>query len=164
MYSLIRSKVYDMKKNKIITGIILLVTVSSFGGFLLSQSVNAEPEMTVYKSETCGCCNKWIEHMEDNGFQITAVDVLDVNRVKQQYGLKPQYASCHTALVNGYVVEGHVPAHDVKRLLSERPDVLGLSVPGMPVGSPGMEMGDRVDRYSVIAMDKEGNAQVYNQY
>ncbi len=153
-----------MIKNKIVIGIILSVFISAFGGLFLMQSVNAEPQMTVYKSATCGCCNKWIKHMEDNGFDVKAVDVLDVNHVKQQYGLSYEHASCHTAVVDGYVIEGHVPALDVKRLLSEKPDVLGLSVPGMPVGSPGMEMGDRVDHYSVIAMDKDGNAKVFNQY
>lgn len=140
------------------------IVISVFGGFILMQSASAEPEMTVYKSATCGCCNKWIEHMEENGFQVNAVDVLDVNLVKQQYGISYNHASCHTGVVDGYVIEGHVPALDVKRLLAEKPDVLGLSVPGMPVGSPGMEMGDRVDHYSVIAMDKEGNARVFNQY
>ncbi|GJM05048.1 MAG: CopG family transcriptional regulator [marine bacterium B5-7] len=153
-----------MIKTKKFIGIIVSVFISALGGFILMQSASAEPEMTVYKSATCGCCNKWIEHMEDNGFQVNAVDVLDVNLLKQQYGISYEHASCHTAVVDGYVIEGHVPALDVKRLLSEKPDVLGLSVPGMPVGSPGMEMGDRVDHYSVIAMDKEGNARVFNQY
>jgi len=153
-----------MIKHKINIGIILSVFISAFGGYILMQSVSAEPEMTVYKSATCGCCNKWIKHMEDSGFQVNAIDVLNVNLVKQQYGISYEHASCHTAVVDGYVIEGHVPALDVKRLLSEKPDVLGLSVPGMPIGSPGMEMGDRVDHYSVITMDKEGNAQVFNQY
>ncbi len=153
-----------MIKNKKIIGVIFSIFISALGGFILMQNVSAEPEMTVYKSATCGCCNKWVKHMEDNGFQVAAIDVLDVNLVKQQYGISYEHASCHTAVVDGYVIEGHVPALDVKRLLAEKPDVLGLSVPGMPVGSPGMEMGDRVDRYSVIAMDKEGNARVFNQY
>lgn len=153
-----------MIKNKKLFGIIFSVFISAFGGFVLLQNVSAEPEMTVYKSPTCGCCDKWIDHMEDNGFQVKAIDVLDVIPIKQQYGLRPEHASCHTAIVEGYVVEGHVPAADVKRLLSEKPDVLGLAVPGMPIGSPGMEMGDRVDSYSVIAVDKDGGTEVFNQY
>ncbi len=153
-----------MINNKKFVVFIFTVFISVFGGFILMQSASAEPEMTVYKSATCGCCNKWVKHMEDNGFQVNAIDVLDVNLVKQQYGISYEHASCHTALVDGYVIEGHVPALDVKRLLAEKPDVLGLSVPGMPVGSPGMEMGDRVDRYSVIAIDKDGKGQVFNQY
>ena len=160
----IKIKALGMIKSKFIIGIIISVVVSAFGGFILMQRVSAEPEMTVYKSATCGCCNKWIKHMEDNGFQIKAVDVLDVNHFKQQYGISREHASCHTAVVDGYVVEGHVPALDVKRLLSEKPDVLGLSVPGMPVGSPGMEMGGRLDHYSVIAIDKDGSTEVFNQY
>jgi hypothetical protein len=153
-----------MIKNKMFAGIISLIVISAFGGFMSMRSVSAEPEMTVYKSPTCGCCSKWITHMEENGFQIKAVDVLEMNIVKEKYGVYRELASCHTAMIDGYVVEGHVPADDVKRLLSEKPDVLGLSVPGMPVGSPGMEMGDRVDRYSVIVIDKEGSTQVFNQY
>jgi hypothetical protein len=153
-----------MIKNKTIIGIIFSIIITVTGGFVFMQRVNAEPEMTVYKSPTCGCCGKWITHMEENGFQIKAVDVLEMNIVKEKYGVNRELASCHTAMIDGYVVEGHVPADDVKRLLSEKPDVLGLSVPGMPVGSPGMEMGDRVDRYSVIVIDKEGSTQVFNQY
>jgi hypothetical protein len=153
-----------MMKNKLYIGIIFIVTVSALCVFVLPQKVSAEPEMTVYKSPTCGCCGKWITHMEENGFKLNAVDVLEMNIIKQKYGINRELASCHTAIVDGYFVEGHVPAVDVKRLLSEKPDVAGLSVPGMPVGSPGMEMGDRVDSYSVIAIDKEGSTQVFNQY
>ena len=155
---------FDMIKNKIFIGILSLVTISVLGGFALSQKVSAEPQMTVYKSPTCGCCSKWIKHMEENGFQIKAVDVLEMNIVKEKYGINRELASCHTAVIEGYVIEGHVPAFDVKRLLSEKPEVLGLSVPGMPVGTPGMEMGDRVDRYSVIAIGKDGDAEIFNQY
>lgn len=153
-----------MIKNKIVIGVIFTVVISAIGGFVFMQSVGAEPEMTVYKSPTCGCCGKWITHMEENGFKVNAIDVLDMNIVKEKYGIDRKLASCHTAVVDGYFVEGHVPSADVKRLLSEKPDVLGLTVPGMPVGSPGMEMGGRVDHYSVIAIDKEGNAGVFNQY
>jgi hypothetical protein len=153
-----------MIKNKTFIGIIFSVVLSAFGGFIFMQSVSAEPEMTVYKSPTCGCCGKWITHMEENGFKVNPIDVIEMNIVKAKYGIHRNLASCHTAVVDGYFVEGHVPADDVKRLLSEKPDVLGLSVPGMPVGSPGMEMGDRVDRYSVLAIDKEGNTQIFNQY
>jgi len=154
----------DIIKNKIFIGILSLVTVSALVGFVLSQKVSAEPQMTVYKSPTCGCCTKWIKHMEENGFQVTAIDVLEMNIIKEKYGINRQLASCHTAVIDGYVIEGHVPAIDVKRLLSEKPNVLGLSVPGMPAGSPGMEMGARVDPYSVIAIGKDGDTEVFNQY
>ena len=153
-----------MTKHKIIISIIFSTILLTGSALVLSQRVNADSGMTVYKSPTCGCCSKWIKHMEDNGFSIKAVDVTDVNQVKQYYGISPGLGSCHTALVDGYVIEGHVPADDVKRLLAEKPDLLGLSVPGMPVGSPGMEMGDRVDSYSVMAIDKNGETRVFNQY
>jgi hypothetical protein len=153
-----------MVKNKTFAGIIFSIALSAIGGFIFMQSVSAESEMTVYKSPTCGCCGKWITHMEQNGFKVNAVDMIEMNIVKEKYGISRNLASCHTAVIDGYFVEGHVPAADVKRLLSEKPDVVGLSVPGMPIGSPGMEMGDRIDPYSVIAIDKEGNTQVFNQY
>mgnify|MGYP000203098569 CR=1 FL=1 len=153
-----------MIKNRKLIGIIFSVFVSAFGGFLLLQNVSAEPEMRVYKSPTCGCCNKWIKHMEANGFQISAIDVLEMNFVKGKYGINRNLASCHTAVIDGYFIEGHVPATDVKRLLSDKPDIAGLTVPGMPIGSPGMEVGDRKDSYSVIAVGKNGDTQVFNQY
>lgn len=155
---------FKIIKNKIFIGTLSLVIISALAGFILSQKVSAEAEMTVYKSPTCGCCTKWIKHMEENGFKVNAVDVLEMNIVKEKYGINRELASCHTAVIEGYVIEGHVPAVDVKRLLSEKPDVVGLSVPGMPAGSPGMEMSDRVDRYSVIAISKDGDTEVFNQY
>ncbi len=102
-------------------------------------AVAGEPTISVYKSPTCGCCTQWIGHLEDNGFEVNAVDVTDLGRVKSQAGIAPEQASCHTALVGDYVIEGHVPASDIRRLLSEHPEARGLTVPGMPLGSPGME-------------------------
>ena len=97
------------------------------------------PEVTVYKSATCGCCGKWIEHMQDAGFKVTAHNRQDMNQIKEEHGVAYELRSCHTAVVDGYVLEGHVPAGDIRRLLKERPAVDGLAVPGMPSGSPGME-------------------------
>jgi hypothetical protein len=118
-------------------------------------------EVTVYKSPTCGCCKEWIKHMQANGFRVTAHDVADIMRYKTANGVPMMLGSCHTATVDGYVIEGHVPASDIKRLLKERPPVRGLAVPGMPVGSPGMEQGGRKDRYDVLTFDKQGNTTVY---
>lgn len=127
----------------------------------LSWAVSAQAaEVTVYKSPTCGCCNAWIKHLEANGFSVKAHNVSDVGQYKIRYGLRPELASCHTALVNGYVIEGHVPAADIKRLLRERPAVTGLAVPGMPAGSPGME-GPRKDRYQVLSFDSKGEIRVF---
>lgn len=122
------------------------------------------PSVTVYKSPTCGCCKEWVAHLRQNGFPVKTTDMQDVQPMKNRLGVPGMLASCHTAVVDGYVVEGHVPASDVKRLLKQQPDVTGLSVPGMPVGSPGMEMGDRVDPYRVVAFTKTGKTSVFNTY
>jgi hypothetical protein len=153
-----------MNKKIILTGILVSTCILFVGSIFTAQKVNADTVMTVYKSATCGCCEKWVNHMQDNGFKVKAVDVQNIGAVKQRYGISSNLASCHTAIVNGYIVEGHVPASDVKRLLSERKDVLGLAVPGMPIGSPGMEIGERVDRYDVVSFDKEGNIEIFQQY
>ncbi len=123
----------------------------------------AEPEITVYKSPTCECCTKWVDHLQENGLEVKSVDVRDLNRVKAMAGVSPELASCHTAMVDGYVIEGHVPADDIKRLLTERPEVRGLTVPGMPHGSPGMETG-RQDSYQVLTFDADGNTRVFARY
>ncbi|MBD3610264.1 MAG: DUF411 domain-containing protein [Gammaproteobacteria bacterium] len=123
-----------------------------------------EPAITVYKSPTCGCCKKWVTHLEDNGFDVEAKNVRNVAPIKDENGVPRRMRSCHTAVVGGYVVEGHVPASDIKRMLKEQPNIRGLAVPGMPVGSPGMEQGSRKDPYPVVAFDKKGNLAVYNRY
>jgi hypothetical protein len=123
------------------------------------------PEVVVYKTETCGCCSKWVTHMENAGFKVIAHDVNDLNSIKQQAGLTPGLASCHTALIDGYVVEGHVPASDIKRMLVQRPEILGLTAPGMPQASPGMQPeGIAPKGYDVLTFDKEGNTAVFNRY
>ncbi len=119
------------------------------------------PVVTVYKSPTCGCCSKWVEHLEQAGYRVDAVDRVDMMAVKDSLGVPSNLASCHTAVVDGYVVEGHVPAEQIARLLDERPEAVGIAVPGMPAGSPGMEMGDRRDPYDVIAFDEAGDGAVY---
>ena len=127
-----------------------------------TQDLKAE-EITVYKSATCGCCNKWIDHLEANGFKVTAHNRNDMPNVKRQLGIAESYQSCHTAVVNGYVIEGHVPAADIERLLRERPKVHGLAVPGMPSGSPGMENG-QFDAYDVVTFTRQGETKVFNSY
>lgn len=141
----------------IVAGVLLLVS-GLFVTFtvLAAQSANARPEVTVYKSPTCGCCSKWVDHLRSNGFTVDAVDVEDVDAVKRAHGVPPALGSCHTALVGGYVVEGHVPADAITRLLRERPASAGISVPGMPAGSPGMEVPGRRDSYTIWSFDKQG--------
>jgi len=118
------------------------------------------PLVQVWKSPTCGCCSKWVDHMRHAGFKVETTNVPDVNVYKQKYGLPPQLASCHTAVVAGYVVEGHVPASDVQRLLKLRPEVTGIAVPGMPLGSPGME-APAPQAYEVVSFSTDGEAAVF---
>ncbi len=134
-------------------------------GLSLTSVVMAEaqPSMTVYRSASCGCCSKWIKHIENHGFDVVDKVLDDVNPIKQRYGVPFKLASCHTALVDGYIIEGHVPAQDIKTLLADKPPVAGLSVPGMPVGTPGMEMGGRVDDYSIIAFDRDGGDKIFRR-
>lgn len=117
-------------------------------------------EITVYKSPYCGCCGGWVKHMRTNGFAVTVRDVEDVDPIKSRYGVPEKLVSCHTALVDGYVIEGHVPADVVKRFLAARPDALGLAAPGMPGGSPGMEGAPR-EPFDVVMFDKRGGMSVY---
>jgi hypothetical protein len=116
----------------------------------------------VYKDPTCGCCALWVEHLRKAGFTATVADVEDMNAVKTKHGVPRQARSCHTALVGDYVVEGHVPAADVQRLLKLRPSVVGIAVPGMPIGSPGMEVaGMKPQPYDVLVFDKAGQTTVF---
>lgn len=122
----------------------------------------AAGEVVVYKSPTCGCCSLWADHMEEAGFQVTRHDQPNPTPVKDELGVPRPLRSCHTAVVGGYVIEGHVPADVVRRLLDERPPVAGLAVPGMPIGSPGMEVPGRpADSYEILAFDDEGSTVVY---
>lgn len=148
-------------------GIVLAVIgIAAYVQFGASgQSANAAlPAMTVYKSPTCQCCGEWIDYLRAEGFEVKASDTEDMPRIKQQYGVSDELASCHTAVIDGYVVEGHVPADDIRRLLEERPSVVGLTVPGMPVGSPGMERGSRQDPYNVLTFTEQGNANIFARY
>ena len=125
-------------------------------------ATSAGPVATVYKSPTCGCCSLWNRHLEENGFEVVAHDRTDMTAVKDSLGVPGDLASCHTAVIDGYVVEGHVPAASIRRLLLERPDARGLTVPGMPLGSPGMEQGDLKQSYDVLLMDTNGEATVFD--
>jgi len=124
------------------------------------------PAMVVYKDPNCGCCGKWVEHMEQVGFDLQINQGGDLNAIKKQFGIQPQYQSCHTLLDRntGYVFEGHIPASVIERFLKEKPqNAIGLSVPGMPIGSPGMEMGDRFDDYDVLLLKTSGETEIYER-
>jgi hypothetical protein len=126
-----------------------------------SKALAAKPHLSVYKSPTCGCCAKWVEYMEANGFTATVTNMADVTPVKVSNGLPPRLGSCHTTLIAGYVIEGHVPVSDIRRLLKEKPAIAGLAAPGMPAGSPGMDVPNS-PAYEIIAFDKTGRTSVYS--
>lgn len=120
--------------------------------------------ITVYRSPTCGCCKKWVKHLEKHHFTVKDVTTNNMQTLKQQYGVPRELASCHTAIIDGYVIEGHVPADDIKRLLMEKPEITGLTVPAMPVGTPGMEMGARKDPFYVLQFNEAGQSKPFKAY
>ena len=122
----------------------------------------AATKIEVYKSPTCKCCAKWVDHMRANGFTVETRNVGN-KEVRKRAGISPSLGSCHTTLVEGYTIEGHVPANDIKRFLNERPSAIGLASPGMPKGSPGME-SSRPSPYNVLLINKEGNVSVYSRH
>jgi hypothetical protein len=124
------------------------------------MAANAGDTIVVYKTPTCGCCNDWVDHVKDHGFTVVAHDLNDLSQIKRQLGVPAGRISCHTAVVRGYTVEGHVPADLIQRMLAEKPRFRGLTVPGMPMGSPGME-GPWKDDYDVLSFDEHGNVEVY---
>jgi hypothetical protein len=118
--------------------------------------------ITVYKTPQCGCCRTWVDHLRKNGFEVTTHDVDDISAIKTKLGVPSDLGSCHTAVAGSYVIEGHVPAADIQKLLATKPKVAGVAVPGMPVGSPGMEVpGRKADKYDVIAFAKDGKRSVF---
>lgn len=135
----------------------LLLMMSSL--LLFAQPANAV-DVVVYKSPTCGCCKNWISHLEKNGLSVEVHNRRDMSPIKSELGVPRHLQSCHTATVGGYVVEGHVSAEDIVRLLKEKPAIKGLAVPGMPMGSPGME-GPRQDAYDVLTFRENGRTSVY---
>lgn len=149
----------------------VLAATLVFGALALGKPAFAAPEeslaIEVWKSPTCRCCEKWADYLKENGFAVstknTTYGMLD--RIKRQAGIEPKLASCHTALIEGYTIEGHVPADDIKKLLAERPDAVGLTVPDMPLGSPGMEQPDgKTEPYDVLLVNKDGSTEIFAQH
>ncbi len=139
----------------------ILLTASTSG---LAEDVSVDREMTVFRSPSCGCCGKWKEHAELNHFVIKDIVSDDMQAIKKKYGVPEKLASCHTAIVNGYVIEGHVPAADIEKLLKIKPKVIGIAAPGMPMGSPGMEMGGKQDDYDVVSFDGTDQYQIFSEH
>lgn len=145
------------------TGIVAVLAILSFMFWPIMNSV-AGPEIVIYKSPTCGCCTKWASYLKDNGFNVTQIKTQNLNTVKQNQRIPPNLSSCHTAIVDGYIVEGHVPVNAIRRMLKEKPSIKGITVPGMPIGSPGMEQGTTKQPYDVLAIHADGSTAIYESY
>jgi len=157
-----------MQRRLLIQATAALLGAASFTSPLIGLALT-QTQVEVWKTATCGCCHDWVAHLEANGFQVKTHDISDMAKATQrrQLGLADKFGSCHTAIVGGYVLEGHVPASDIRRLLKERPKAVGLAVPGMPMGSPGMDgpvYGGRKDPYKVMLVQRDGSASVYQAY
>ena len=148
-----------MKRRDFIFGVFFLA------GFIKPASADI-PKIAVYKTPTCGCCSAWIEHIKKAGFHVKSKNVTygKLAGLKRQYGIPLELSSCHTAFINNYFVEGHVPAEDIKALISEKPEALGLCVPNMPIGSPGMEMGNQKDPYDTLLVKSNGSTRVFRMH
>jgi hypothetical protein len=142
---------------------LVMIAAAAAAAVLWQPRTLAAQEVTVYMSPYCGCCGDWVKHMERDGFNVAKRMVEDVSTARKQHGVPTGLASCHTAAVDGYVVEGHVPAADVRRLLTERPQALGLSAPGMPAGAPGME-GAGAEPYETVLFRTDGSADVFARH
>lgn len=143
---------------------LLLQSIGAIGlASIAAPAVFADNSIVVYKSRTCGCCNAWIDHLEAAGFSVQARNLADVTAIKTRYNVPQEMWSCHTAIVNDFVIEGHVPAQDIRRLLEQRPQIVGLAVPGMPAGSPGMEVDGYREAYNVWAFG-DGQLEAFARY
>ncbi len=134
-------------------GIFAVIALIAIG---VMQTASTADEITVYRSPTCGCCLAWVDHLRANGFSVNVEEMRDLTPIKQKLGVPGDLEACHTATIGGYVVEGHVPASDIRHLLASKPKAKGIAVPGMPVGSPGMERGDEKEPYDVILFGDAG--------
>lgn len=143
---------------------VALVTAGLLSSPLMGVAATQPEHITVWKTPNCGCCKEWVAHLRKNGFEVVTNDVQDTAPMRQKAGMPEKFASCHTATLAGYVLEGHVPAKEIRRLLREKPKALGLAVPGMPVGSPGMEIGSSRDAFDVMLVSPSGGSRVYQSY
>ena len=151
-----------MNKKKFLV-IICSLTFSVFSSGVIDENFSSESTLVVHKTPTCGCCKKWMKHLEEHDFNISSQDHLNLNDIKDMHNIKPEYRSCHTAVSSdGFIFEGHIPSKYIKQFLSENhDDAIGLSVPGMPLGSPGMEFENRFMPYEVLILFKDGSSKVY---
>jgi hypothetical protein len=154
-----------IRRRSLVLAALLLATFASAASVVAQRSGSAPlPQVVVYKDANCGCCSLWIEHLQKAGFPVRWVNSTEMAAIKTKHRVPATLGSCHTAVVDGFVVEGHVPADDVKRLLTSRPKVLGIAVPGMPIGSPGMEQGSRKQSYAVMSFDATGKTAIFAEH
>jgi hypothetical protein len=164
--------------------VLVVVAIAIFGSFLVNSgmsyadtvaatnitkseealSLHRRVSLTVYHTPECSCCGGWIDHLKTQGFQVQDLATNDIETIKQNYKVPENLTSCHTAIIDGYVIEGHVPARDIQSLIQKRPNIIGLSVPQMPVGTPGMEMGSKKDPFTVFSFDRQDTIMVFNDY
>ena len=149
-----------MKKRFLMALSLLAVCIPITAAAPVSYRSTAATVITVYKDPDCGCCKAWVEYLGNHGYRVVTKDTRDMNAIKQNVGVPASLTSCHTALVGGYIIEGHVPAEDIARLLKQKPKIAGLAVPGMPAGSPGMPSAQPV-HYKVIAFTRSGSTSVF---
>lgn len=155
-----------MQRRTLLTTAAALAAATALPVLAQAPSANTLPVMQVWKDPNCGCCNDWVEYLRRDGFRVQTFDTGNT-AMRQRLGLPVKYGSCHTALIGGYVIEGHVNASEIRRILTEKPEAIGLAVPGMPVGSPGMdgpEYGGRRDPYDVLLVLRDGSSRAYQSY
>ncbi|WP_427160409.1 DUF411 domain-containing protein [Aliinostoc sp. HNIBRCY26] len=148
--------------------VVIMIMMGLITGTTASSAIAetlVTPQVKVYRSPSCSCCGNWLDHIQKQGFKIQAdIKTDDIDAIKEKYNLPPELASCHTAIIDGYVMEGHIPADDIKRFLQQKPQLAGLAVPGMPVGSPGMELGNEKDSFTVMAFNHKGETQAFQKH
>lgn len=154
------SVLFRLSFGKTVVGVVSFIMVVAVVIVVAGQTPANAADVVVYKSPTCGCCTAWVDHLEENGLSVEVHNRRDMNPVKDQMGVPARLRSCHTAVADDYVIEGHVPADLISKALGEKPDVKGLAVPGMPMGSPGME-GPRKDDYAILTFTEDGQTSVY---
>ena len=152
-----RAKMHE--RRRMVAGAAIALALASLSG----GAVAATPTIEVWKSPSCGCCAEWVKHLQANGFAVKVNDSGNT-AARARLGVPMKLGSCHTAQVGGYAIEGHVPAADIKRLLAEQPNAVGLAVPGMPIGSPGMEQGNDREPYDVLLVERGGSTRVYQSH
>jgi hypothetical protein len=149
-----------MKRRTFLSAVAAVAAAAS----LPALAATSLPQVDVFKNPDCGCCDAWVDHLRAAGFPVKVNETPDTSAVRKRHGIPDEFGSCHTGVVAGYALEGHVPAEEVKRLLAKKPAAAGLSVPGMPAGSPGMEVGSRKDPFQVLLIDKAGRSSVFASY